>query len=248
MQKNLPYIQVKDLPSKGLSYPANFNITYRPFTYGEVKQYSTSHIPLQNIVKELMNGIEANFDKYSITLMDFLFIILLRRISTLGSTNLKLTYFCSSCREENTETIKLNDIEFKDLEVKKLPLVLKINEKERYEFTPLTVGDYIELLDMKKDNDDIAVMAKQMRNVDYKEAYEIISNEYRPDVIEIYTEIDKKLNHGVKPVKFKCKKCQFENEVNLDTGGDSFLLDKFCSSQRPNSLRIVLDEGVENVR
>jgi hypothetical protein len=243
MEKNLPYIQVKDLPSKGLAYPENYNITYRPFTYGEVKQYSTSNISLQDRVKQLMEGINANFDKYSITLMDFLFIILLRRISTLGSTNLKLTYFCNGCREENTETIKLNNIEFKDLEVKKLPLVLKINEDERYEFTPLTVGDYIQLLDMKKDNDDIAVMAKQMRNMKYEDAYRVIANEYRPDVIEIYSEIDKKLNHGVKPVKFKCKKCQFENEVNLDTGGDSFLLDKFRSPQRPNSLRIVLDEG-----
>jgi len=192
---NNTLIEVKELPSKFLPY-GNGKIFYRPYTYGEVDAFSDSNINASKAMDFVLEGIETDgFEKYDLTLGDFLFIALLRKISSFGTLEFQVT---SSYRGHPiNKVLNHEDIEFDDLEIEALPVVLTLSNVEMH-FMPLTVRGYQSLYQREIDNER-AALAMQCINMKFDEAYEIINNTTGRD-ISYLKEVDAMLHHSISPV------------------------------------------------
>ena len=222
-EKFLPQISLDDveqIPSKFLTYPEKSTIKYRPYSYGEVKKISQSKHSKKDEFNVILEGIECSFDKMDLTVSDLLYLGLLRKISTLGTTKVEAKYDCSGCEKVVGKTFQLTDLNLKELEVPELPVVVDLDSGE-FEFTPLTVKDCFDLIDKDKVSDHISLLATMCRNKSFEEAYEIFFNCSSPDGM-ILEEVDKLLIHEVEPLEAVCS-CGAKTLIELD-GGQALLL------------------------
>lgn len=209
------------LPSKGIPYPDDAEISYRTFSYGEIKKISESKLNVKDRFNMVLKGIKTSFPKEELTLNDFFYIGMLRKISSISSTKLVAEYTCGKCRGKGKHIFQLTDIEFQDIEAPKLPVKASLSFGE-VKMTPLTIGDFYSMLEMKRGDDDVAATALQVRNMEYKKAYKALYNMSIEDA-RIVNEIDKVLDHGVLPFKFECgikneldERCKSKITIRVD--------------------------------
>jgi len=217
----LPEIDVKldSLPSKGITYPANSQIKYKPYTFGEVKKISQSKLSTKDIFNFILEGIQCSFDKLDLTVGDFLYLGLLRKISSFGDAKFQITSPCI-CGNKNFIIVDISKLEFEDLNVPSLPVYVTFNDKE-YAFTPLTLKDYYKAIDNGYETDSVALLSYSARNIEFNEMYNVFMNLTAKD-FQLVSHLDKLLYHGVKPIVSHCS-CGRDNEVELD-GGQALLL------------------------
>ncbi len=203
-QPYLPVINLTNLPSNFLSYPKGTEISYHPYTFGELKKFSQSKLSLKQRYEFILDGIIVNgMKKEKITFNDFLYIALLRKISSIGVHEVSVKFHCSKCNFENEHHVKLDALDFDSIEVPDLPAHLVINNKE-LSFTPLTVEDFFALFKEGKESDPTGIMAMQCRNKHFKEAYDIIFNA-NPEDSELLDELNKLFYHGLATMKIPCE-------------------------------------------
>lgn len=219
-------ISVDKLPSRGLSYPKGSVIQYRSYSFGEVKKISQSKLDTKASFEFVLLGIESEFDKLDLTLGDFFYLGLLRRISTLGSDKVVIPYRCGGCNKISEYTVEVTNIEFEDLEIPELPIIVEFSDRE-LEFNPLTVNKVFELLKLGKEKDELSLIAKQC-NLTFEEAYNFI-DKANPSDSKLINEVDRLLYHSVKDVEFECKEklndktCNHKNIIELD-GGQALMM------------------------
>ena len=232
----LPKISVTELPSKGKTYEEGFSVEFSPYTYGEVKQVSQSSSDSLNTMKIIMKGIHTSFPIGEMTLGDFLFIGLLRKLSTLGGTEFIISTTCINpkCANHNKHSFSHDLLEFHDLSVPKLPIVAPINNSELH-FSPLTVDEYLELLRTNSQNDSISVLAMQVDNHSFSESYQLISNALSDDFL-ILDEVDRLLFHDLEPLSVTCKACTQKYKVDLEA--DTDLIRPFRTDTSPTGAGI----------
>lgn len=221
--KYLPEIEVSEVPSKFISYKEDYIITYRPYAFGEIKKTNQSKMSIRSMFDFILEGITTNFDKYNLTVPDFLYISLLRKISTLGETKFNIKCLCSSCKIENSNTLNIQDIEFRDIKAPKLPINVELSVG-KFSFKPLTLKDYYFLIKEKKEDDVLALLAIQAckdNEKEFNKVYQEFYNLNREDG-EILEEVDNYLDHSLMPVIFKCKECKEDIKVELE-GGQNFI-------------------------
>jgi hypothetical protein len=248
MQDNLPEILLvpSQLPSRGLSYPPTASISYKTYTFGEVKKASLSNLDLIKSLEIALSGIVCNFDKKLLTLMDALFIGVLRKVSTMGELKLKFTYVCKKCGNSNIHVFNHKNIEFNDIseEVKELPVSITLEGKD-VTLSPLTVGDYFDLNNGKysdivkgREFDQTSIYAIMVRNMPFKEAYNLIYNLKNQEDIELLEYVDKLLLHNLKPLNAVCanNKCGAESKLKLE--GQEALIMPFREGERTFGDRI----------
>lgn len=227
MLTNLPKIDidVKTLPSKSISYPLMTAIKYRPFTYGELKELSQSKLSISDRIEFILRGIEGNFDKYQMTLNDFIFIGLLRRLSSISTNSFSIEYICDSCGKKNKFNFDISKLEFYDVEIPEVPINVTIKGK-KLKFSFLTVQNYIDLYNKGKHTDNIAALAMMCKNVEFDEIYDLLYNLTDSEDCKCIEEIDKMLAHGVKPLKTICsnKSCKHKAQINIDSEEGSYLI------------------------
>jgi hypothetical protein len=247
-EKDLPEVNIKvdHLPSKGLAYSGKYpKVSYRPYTFGEIKKINQDKgLSAKNRLEMVLSGIDCSFDKLELTISDLLYVGLLRKISTIGS-DINLTVSCAKCKKPINENIggAKGLIEFEDIKAPSLPIEADFSNGKSYEFSPLTVKEYFDLLDESPDKlDEIAMMARQCKNHDFQETYEFFQGLMPIDRL-LLEEIEKYLDHGLKPIKLKCKNkssdsiiCSHETSVELD--GGQALLTPFRGDQESISNRI----------
>lgn len=230
LTSSLPQISITcdKLPSLGRSYPENTVIQYRPYTFGEIKKVSQSKLDTKSSLEFVLLGIETEFDKTLLTVGDFFYLGLLRRISTLGSDKVDLPYKCGGCKKISKHTTETTNIDFEEIKVPELPVIVEFSSRE-VEFNPLTIGSLFELIELGKHSDEIALLAKQVSNIEFDEAYNFINNA-NPTDSKLINEVDKLLYHSTKEVVFKCKEilsdkkiCGHENKIELE-GGQALLI------------------------
>lgn len=214
-KSQLAEIEVKDLPSKFKSYK-NKKISFRPYTFGDVNRLNQSKLSQTSKIKRILEGITCGFDPYLLTFADFLYINLLRKISTFGSKKFKVKFSCSLCKSTNTLNVDEGELEFDDIEVD-MPITATLSNNRELVFSPLTVKDYLTLLNKNLADDRIAVLAIQVANIQYDEAFEIIDKAVGDDS-DILEEVDSLLYHTLKPMNIKCESCGQIIKVNLDGG------------------------------
>lgn len=250
-QTFMPQIKVMavDLPSKGIAYPEGAWITHRPYMFGEVKQISQSKLTDESSYDYILEGVEASFDKYELTVPDALYVGLLRKISTLGTSEIIARYDnCGKCGKAGHIVFKTTDIEFEDMNIPKLPIVVDMAMGEVH-FSPMTVRQYLKML-KGKEQDEVALYAVQAINLNYKEAYQAFF-QASPEDAQTLLEVDKLLFHSIKPLTKKCGNliaadniCGNPIKIELD-GGQALLL-PFRRDQGATKTKIRF--GLENER
>lgn len=217
----MPTFSVIDqLPSKCLSYPEGVQISYRPYSFGEAKKLSQSKFSVKEHIDFVLNGVQTQGlkSKYDLTYSDFLYISLLRRISTVQTKTVSITFPCRYCETPNTYQINISDLEFQDVEIPKLPMIVNIKGKD-LRFSFFTIGNYIEAQKRNVLKDDMALLAYSVKNLQFKEAYSIITDESLSfedgSVLDV---VEAKLFHGLKTKEFVCQKgdCGQTSKVNLE--------------------------------
>lgn len=246
----IPEIRVstKDLPSRGIPYPEGSWIIHRPYMFGEVKKISQSKLDNKASYGYILSGVTCSFDKNLLTMPDVLYIGLLRKLSTLGSTEIIARYQCDQCGKPGQFIFKTDSLDFEDLNVPKLPIVVDMSFGEVH-FSPMTIKDYLMMADKGKDQDEVALYAVQAKNMNFDEAYTRIFNA-SPEDAQLLLEVDKLLYHSVKPITKTCanlvdeKPCGKHVKIELD-GGQALLL-PFRRDQGTAKTKIRF--GLENER
>lgn len=237
----LPLISVETLPSKFLTYPKNSTISYRVFSFGEIQYLNASKISEEEVFKYLLEGIQTSFSKENLTISDFLYLGWLRKISSIGSNKISLGAYCSKCKKQSSAVVEVSDLDFEDITAPELPVTAVFDSVE-FSFMPITLKDYFSLKENGQDEDSVAMLAIQCVNHDFKKAYELIYNA-PPDWAEVFTQVDKLLSHGTKPIKFKCNnkvsKETCGNELSLSIEGGEVLFHPFrrCEVDVENRIR-----------
>jgi len=236
-QPYLPVVKVNDLPSRYSPYPSGTEISYHPYTFGELKKFSQSKLSIKQRYEFILEGIlVTGIKKEQITFHDFLFLAMLRKLSSVGVGSITVKYRCNKCGFENSNQVQFDTLEFEDMKVPEFPAYMEINGKEM-EFTPITVGDYFTLFKEGKDKDQVAVPAIQCRNLGFSEAYDLIYKA-NPEDSEMLNELDKMFYHGLKSLKFPCQNkeavememlegveiektvhCDYTNQIELEDTG-----------------------------
>lgn len=240
------YLTQDQLPSKGLAYPKYFELSYRPYTFGEIQKINQSKINTKQKLAFVMEGINTSFDKELLTLSDLSYIALLRKISTIGGHKVNVSARCTQCRHEVTEVLDFGTsksiIEFQDLLAPELPIRITFSNYQEYAFKPITFKSFCKIIEQGLEGDTIALITHQCIDPSqYDELYKVIENSTYEDQV-LLEELDKYLEHNIKPVPIACKNkvsdkiCGHINLVEL-SGGEALLL-PFREPKKSHSSRI----------
>lgn len=243
---NLPKfeIQFNQLPSRGLGYPENAKIYYRGYTTGELSKIAAvrnDSITADFIIRNALEGIETeNMPKTDLSYIDVLALGLRRRVSSEGEVKFQLPFKCEECGKIDYVIFDQSDIKFntipetvkvddQDMPVK-LPIKVSIKEKELHFWYP-TVGNMLDVLSKKGVEKITATKAMCVRNVEFREAYDLIYNLNDVsdiDDIEVLEIVDRAIYHDIAPFVSVCKnkiesedgqlvQCGHTNEVSADS-------------------------------
>lgn len=227
-EKFIPEIRVTSLPSKFLPYPSSCSISYNPYVFGELIEFNESKLSESDVVKFVSKGITTSFPLMELAYFDYMFISLLRKISSFGGNQFSFNYTCQKCGADGKHTATIDEIDFTELNVPKLPLVITVGKTELH-FMPLTLGDYLNLLESKKVDKRVSLFAAEVTNISQDEAEKVIYNAIGEDQ-SLLNYVDEVLYFGVKPMVVKCKAetkekvdndtvkvmiCDFENKVEI---------------------------------
>lgn len=230
-------IKVDRLPSKGLAYPQGVEIHYQPYTFGEVKSFSQSKgkMSAAHSMERVLAGIfVAGMDKGDLTFFDFLYISLLRRLSTMNAIEFRLGVGCPNCAQPVTHTFSWEGLVFEDIAAPKLPIIVGLCGREEVRFTPLTVSQYQELSRLGIDEDPVAVAAMQS-SLDFEDAKPLFHGAIGSDAA-LLDEIDRLLYHDLKPAVVKCDHCSHQFNAALDD--EASLISPFRKSSSTTGARI----------
>jgi len=198
-------INIIDLPSKFMPYPEGAVIKYRPYYYSEIRNHDSSkNLTYREEVDFVLAGIYTSFPAYDLTVSDFAFINLLRRISNIGNYDISAKYRCKKCGNIVSSVFKAMNILVDYLGVPKLPVMVEFSNGKKYAFNPLTIGSYIELKEEGFKNKAIAMVSKCCVNAEYGEVYEFLDHITDASDAMLVEHLDNLLYHSVKPMPVKC--------------------------------------------
>ena len=219
----------ESIPSKGLSYPEGWSITYRSYVFGEIQDINSEDKSVEEKYKIGYSGIECQgFDKDKLTLQDFMYVMLLRRLLTIGSTKVVIQTFCMGCGNEVKNDFETSNLEFQDLTIDKLPIIVDFSDGEAV-FLPITAGTHFKTLESGKsiDTDLSSYLAYELcegsSELSYEDAYNRLFNLADQDDMDLLVDVDKLGSHGVMPILITCT-----NKVASEEGGDKTV----CGAQR----------------
>lgn len=210
-------LEVAELPSQGLAYPKGYTLSYRAYTLGEIDQLENSKLSTRQMYELILRGIETSFPVMELTLADTMYLGLLRRLASMGGTDVLVTSVCPNCANTNTTRVETTSIEFDDLAIPKLPIKIKLSIGA-HKFTPITIGDYFKMLDEGRQMDAVALIAAQCRTLDFPQSIEIFTN--LTDPLDIYgvKQVDRLLFHGLTPVTIDCRHKLMINDEEVPCG------------------------------
>lgn len=236
-----PMIQVVDLPSKFLPYPAGSTISYKPYGYGELEQLSANN-SFRTKVELCLAGIETvGFKKTVLDFQDFVYIMVLRKLSTFSTSKFTLKVTCPHCDQYMVTNRDLNSIEFSEIEkIPALPIKYEVDGVEM-DFMPLTISDVLNMnLGDELSSEPITLKLSYMaRNLPQPRAYELISQCATGEDIQTLDLIHELLDFGSQTTEIKCVNKECGKDVKITLRGVSKLAEPFRTSKDALRNRIV---------
>jgi hypothetical protein len=225
LSKYVPSKEVDDLPSKFVPYPPGSKISYKPYTFGELLNINDSNMTLKEQFGQVLDGITTiGFPRGELTVPDFLFIGLKRKISTLDTTTFEAIFLCRhpKCRKTNQVQLTTAMFNFDYLAAPELPVVLKdFPGLGKCIFDPLRVDEYLELIDLDKDH-QAYMLARMCRNQNFLKACDAFFYATGKNARAL-RQVDSQLFHGLNPIPVTCPECKQQSELKLD-GWEAILI------------------------
>jgi hypothetical protein len=245
--------QVRQLPSEYKTYKNGdeTKVSYKAYNWGQMRKLSSSDMTTRQLWEFILSGIETDnsLSKLKLTVADFHYIAYLRKASTVGRNNFYVDMNCYNVIEETGKIClfknkfvikdgKESDIEFSNMELQKdqFPIVIE-TDNLTLEIHPMTVSDAFILMNKNMYTDEIARIAVTIKNMKFDEAYELLNSD-KIDA-EIGAEIEKieeVYYHRIKPITKKCKQCEQDLMIVLDSGGT--FMRPFCESENNGRVRV----------
>jgi hypothetical protein len=205
LESAVPVFEIKELPSLFKPYPIKKDITYKRYSYSQVRILSQSNVSLKDNWQFILSGINTPFPKNKLTIPDFFYIALWRRLQTVGPSNFFVRTHCPYCGSLNKIKCNDSDLAYDELKVPDLPANLPFRNK-KHEFTPTTLEDSFFLMDKDLYDDPIAQLAVQCRNFPFEEIYKYLnSEELSYDDGMMLDELDQLFHHRMLPIKHTCQ-------------------------------------------
>jgi len=224
-----------DIPSQGIPYP-HIQVTVRTYSFGDILNFNESKLTGTDIIDFLARGIESNVPIDDLSYDDFMYISLLRKLSSMPGDQYKVKFNCKKCGHTNTDLFSV--VGFDDLKVPDWPIYVDLDEEgtDFVEFGVFTVGDFKLLLSEGKTTDKVANLASCIKNKTQEEAYKIL-DDATGDLSEAFQEINVMLYHSVSDVELDCQECKNTNSIDLTDQKESLIL-PFRERQSAKTSRI----------
>lgn len=209
--KDIPLIEVKELPSYFKGYPKNTKISYEPIKLDELEALNSSdEVEPQRAVAMLLKAIHCNTMKSEdLYFWDVMYIGIQRKLQAFGDVEGLVYRQCPKCGEYMSKRFKYTDIEFKEFAAPNLPMKLEVAGK-KIECAPLTLKDFLQL---DPEQGELGVYAHMIKNLNIEEALNLVKNAYGVDIKKLRF-VDKQLDYGIKPFIVECT----SNVKNPETG------------------------------
>jgi len=214
---NLPELQVTSLPTQFLPYPKGSSIKYYPYTWGELQKFSSSNFSLIDQYKFILSGITTTgFDRDELAYSDFLFIAILRKLSSFSRSKFNITFTCSSCDKTVNQTPNLSEIYFSDIEdVPELPITIELENNDKLEISTLSISSYFKLLSDEDIVDKTTyAYAYSVINKPLEESISII-RDATGDLLQTLEYVDSLLDLSSQSITCKCSHCNFVNKITM---------------------------------
>lgn len=245
LSRFVPSVVVDDLPSRFVPYPEGSKISYKPYTFGEVLNVNDSHLSLKQQFHQVLEGIETvGFDREQLTVPDFLFIGLQRKISTLDTTQFTAAFLCRNpdCKAPNQIDLNTAMFNFEYMAAPKLPVTLKdFPGLGKCVFDPLRVMEYLELAESERGDHNAYMLARMCRNQDFDTACDLFFNA-TGQAARMLRKVDAHLFHGLNPIPVHCPKCDQPSELKLD-GWEAILIPFRGQGESDEDILTFGDEG-----
>ena len=222
MEKLIKTKKVSQLPSGFLPYPKGIDIRFEPITVGEKLQLSEADLTIRQIYEYSLDKIlVTGMNKRDLTLPDFIYIGVLRRLYAEDDvTNIHITY-CPKCGHKVTRQFLLSEIGFDELKLQGYPIKASFEDKILV-FKPLTIGDTLDMLEKDPNGKDTVlntylamldkVLDTQGNTLDIdKEEFILNSSE---ELVGIFKEVDELYYHGMQDIDIACPNKDFSQEYD----------------------------------
>lgn len=248
MNSITPFIQVTELPSHFLSYPKDVQISYQPYSFGEIEQLSQlENASIKKRIEFAAKGIKVEgMDLYDLEPADFTYILILRQMSTFNTQKFNLEFNCPHCREANKKEVLTSEIEFNEISdrIQSLPVELALSTGIPLQVGGLTLRDQIEL-DSLENPTLLDVMARRIKNFSVDEAKDIIRHINNGEDIDLLQFLNEELDFNTQFIVTECDHCK-KADIKVELGDmlelatpfrrDSHsVLDRILPSKKPDS-------------
>lgn len=204
LQTELPVKTVTSLPSGFLPYPEGSEITYVPYTFGELLQFSESNVSRVDQFDFILKGISTKgFDKVHLTYFDYLYIAVLRKLSSFKDDTFVLEFECQYCSHVNKSNEKLTSLEFDELKIPSVPVVIKDDLGNQLHFMPLTIKNLMDIEKKKKLGDRLSMFAISVANMPFEEAYNTIEKASM-ELLRAISYLNDAFKFGIKNIERVC--------------------------------------------
>lgn len=198
------------MPTKGIISKQVNQVNIFPLTFGELLKYLGDEqlTTFREYIRAFQFMIKADpgIGELSILDMDYLLYIF-KAVSSSKDSRLTITTKCSHCGERHSISLKLNQIEFYDIDEKYLTIDSINLDSTEIKIKYITINEFIYLsgkLDRKMEglNIDLIKLAC-MLDLDIIAAINLLSKCQTED-IALINHLDNKLFKVIKPVEIKC--------------------------------------------
>lgn len=222
------WVPVHYLPTQKTNlFDSKGTVFYQCYTYGDYEDINNGNLELQDRYTIMLQGIKCTSLESNLLLpaCDFGYISVLRRLEANGTRKFSVPYKCRTCGQLGVYNFTLDDIRYKDIDVK-FPMKVRLYSypEEIFEFTLPTIGDIIFLLKQdiyyKRNPEDegeylfneydervpdkLAQLASSCVSHSYEDAYDKFFYMKDGRDFDILNTVYSKLNPGLEMFKFKC--------------------------------------------
>ena len=212
----------EDLPSKGLAYPPGTEIGYRNYVFGDLERINSRALTSVQLYELCADGLEVPFDWRLLTLSDFFWVVLRRKLFSLGSDRFTLKSACPVCGFRNVAHYELADFQFDDVQASALPLSLDFTGGPRT-WSPPRIGEWLDVVRGLPDGsrlDRCTVCALALRAGDpeqgtLEELAQWVYGLSDPLDVDVLREAERLCYHGPRYFEFVC-----QADLNLGVDGE----------------------------
>lgn len=174
-------------------------IHYRNYTWNELDMLNDDTITEADKVSVMLDGISCTgFDVTGLTLGDFKAISLFRKAKTFNANEVTLNFVMDG--KPQTHNMRMNEFQFDSLPDHEFPYTYSDDDGIDYEFLPLTMKGYVDLLKKGLATNDVACLAASISNHSFEDSIAFIDNPQGDDMHYI-NQINEMLFHGFEPIK-----------------------------------------------